>query len=94
MTGIDITPSQDGGVLKEVLVPGEGDDSPPGGSTVKAHYHGTLEDGTVFDSSVDRGEPFSFTLGQGNITHKSRNTLPLSEEVFSGILYSIQAGVS
>jgi FKBP-type peptidyl-prolyl cis-trans isomerase FkpA len=29
---------------------------------VSVHYHGTLRDGTVFDSSVDRGEPISFSL--------------------------------
>src|SRR3989454_5535338 len=32
--------------------------------TVKVHYHGTLTDGTVFDSSVQRGEPATFPLGQ------------------------------
>ena len=30
--------------------------------TVRLHYHGTLTDGTVFDSSVDRGEPASFPM--------------------------------
>jgi FKBP-type peptidyl-prolyl cis-trans isomerase len=33
------------------------------GSTVEVHYHGTLTDGTVFDSSVDRGQTLSFPLG-------------------------------
>jgi FKBP-type peptidyl-prolyl cis-trans isomerase FkpA len=36
---------------------------PNAGSTVTAHYHGTLRDGTVFDSSVDRGEPLTIPLG-------------------------------
>jgi FKBP-type peptidyl-prolyl cis-trans isomerase FkpA len=36
--------------------------NPTADSTVRVHYHGTLRDGTVFDSSVDRGEPISFPL--------------------------------
>lgn len=35
--------------------------------TVKVHYTGKLEDGKVFDSSLERGEPLQFTLGQGQI---------------------------
>ena len=35
----------------------------PHGATVKVHYRGTLEDGTQFDSSYDRGEPITFPLG-------------------------------
>jgi FKBP-type peptidyl-prolyl cis-trans isomerase FkpA len=36
--------------------------NPTASSTVKVHYHGTLRDGTVFDSSVQRGQPISFPL--------------------------------
>lgn len=36
------------------------------GDTVKVHYTGKLEDGTVFDSSIEK-EPLTFTLGEGNM---------------------------
>ena len=42
----------------------EGGASPTATDSVLAHYHGTLIDGTVFDSSVDRGEPVPFGLSQ------------------------------
>lgn len=45
-----------------VLKKGTGTVSPKATDTVKVHYHGTLLDGTVFDSSVQRGEPISFPL--------------------------------
>ncbi len=37
------------------------------GKTVSVHYTGYLQDGTKFDSSVDRGQPFSFRLGAGKV---------------------------
>lgn len=37
------------------------------GKTVSVHYTGTLENGTKFDSSLDRGQPFSFRLGGGQV---------------------------
>ena len=37
------------------------------GDTVKVHYTGWLTDGTEFDSSINRGQPFSFTLGAGQV---------------------------
>lgn len=47
-----------------VLNKGAGSDHPSATDRVKVHYHGTLIDGTVFDSSVERGKPISFGLNQ------------------------------
>ena len=51
------------GLQYEVLKMGKGK-KPAATDRVKVHYHGTLIDGTVFDSSVDRGEPIVFGLNQ------------------------------
>ncbi len=52
------------GLQYQVLQAGTGTIHPTAKDRVKVHYHGTLLDGTVFDSSVDRGEPISFGLSQ------------------------------
>jgi FKBP-type peptidyl-prolyl cis-trans isomerase len=51
------------GIIIQNITAGTGA-TPAATDTVRVHYHGTLRDGTVFDSSVDRGEPVSFPLNQ------------------------------
>lgn len=58
--GITVLPS---GLQYKVMKAGNGP-SPKVSDQVKTHYHGTLTDGTVFDSSVQRGKPASFGVGQ------------------------------
>ena len=50
----------------EIIAAGTGEQAKPG-QRATLHYIGKLEDGSVFDSSRDRGEPFSFTLGAGQV---------------------------
>lgn len=57
--GVTVLPS---GLQYEVLVAGEGA-KPSREDTVRTHYHGTLVDGTVFDSSYERGQPAEFPVG-------------------------------
>ena len=53
----------DSGLQYQVIEKGKGK-SPKETDTVKVHYHGTLTDGTVFDSSVERGEPAEFPVNR------------------------------
>ncbi len=52
------------GLQYEVLTEGTGSKKPTAMNSVTCHYHGTLIDGTVFDSSVKRGQPATFPLNQ------------------------------
>jgi peptidylprolyl isomerase len=52
------------GLQYKVLSNGNGSVHPTVDSNITVHYHGTLIDGTVFDSSMDRGEPVSFDVNQ------------------------------
>ena len=61
LEGVESTAS---GLQYTVLQVGSGETHPTATDKVRVHSHGTLLDGTVFDSSVDRGEPISFGLNQ------------------------------
>lgn len=54
----------DSGLASKVLQAGTGEEKPTAADTVTVHYSGWTTDGKMFDSSVDRGEPTSFPLGQ------------------------------
>ena len=54
----------DSGLQYKVLEAGSGEEHPAATDRVKVHYHGSLLNGTVFDSSVDRGQPIDFGLNQ------------------------------
>ena len=61
LEGVETTGS---GLQYKVLQQGTGHKHPKATDTVKVHYHGTLLDGSVFDSSVERGQPIEFGLHQ------------------------------
>ena len=61
-----MTTTTQSGLQYEELVEGNGP-SPQAGQTVSVHYTGWLTDGTKFDSSIDRGQPFEFQIGKGQV---------------------------
>lgn len=56
--------TNDGGIIKKMLKEGEGE-TPTKGQEVLVNYEGRLENGTIFDSSYDHGEPLKVRIGEG-----------------------------
>ncbi|WP_337176362.1 FKBP-type peptidyl-prolyl cis-trans isomerase [Paludisphaera sp.] len=74
-TAIGETKTLDGGVTYETVKEGTGDEVRSGRVAV-VHYVGTLDDGTVFDSSRKRGSPAEFTLGSGGLIKGWEHGIP------------------
>lgn len=64
-SGTDISPTSDNGLYKAITRSGSSGEHPCKGNKIYCHYVGKLADGTVFDSSRERNEQFTFTLGKG-----------------------------
>jgi FKBP-type peptidyl-prolyl cis-trans isomerase len=61
-------PAETGGELKvETTKQGSGDKVVKEGDIISVHYRGTLADGTEFDNSFKRGQPYQFQIGYGNV---------------------------
>jgi len=67
VVGTERNVTADGGVRKKIILKGQGYNTPENGDEVSVHYVGTLLDGTKFDSSRDRDQPFTFKLGAGQV---------------------------
>ncbi|SFB74263.1 FKBP-type peptidyl-prolyl cis-trans isomerase [Flexibacter flexilis DSM 6793] len=67
------------GLEYKVLTKGTGP-KPIAGKNVTVHYRGSLEDGKVFDSSFDRGEPATFPIGVGRLIKGWDEGIPMFEE--------------
>jgi len=83
--GIDATPTETG-LVYVCTKPGKGPKPNPN-QTVKVHYTGKLLDGTVFDSSVERGEPFEFQLGIHQVIAGWDEGIAMMKKGEKGILY-------
>lgn len=57
--------TKDGGIIKRIYKFGEEDILPEKGQEVTVNYEGRLQDGSIFDTSSNRGEPLKFYIGTG-----------------------------
>ena len=83
--GIVAEPTESG--LYYVVTEAGNGEKPEVGKPVKMHYTGKLLDGTVFDSSVERGEPFQFVLGVGQVIPGWDEGVQLMTKGEKGVLY-------
>lgn len=83
--GIVAMPTQSG--LVYVMTEEGNGEKPVDGQNVKVHYTGRLLDGTVFDSSVERGEPIEFPLGVGYVIPGWDEGIKLMSKGEKGVLY-------
>lgn len=77
---------RESGLVYVCTKPGKGR-KPVANQTVKVHYTGKLLDGTVFDSSVERGEPFEFQLGTHSVISGWDEGIALMSKGEKGVLY-------
>lgn len=82
---IDAKPTATG--LYYVMTQEGNGEMPEVGSNVKVHYTGKLIDGTVFDSSIERGEPIEFPLGMGRVISGWDEGIMLMSKGEKGVLY-------
>ena len=83
--GVTATPTETG-LIYVCTKKGKGP-KPGYKQNVKVHYTGRLLDGTVFDSSVERDEPFEFTLGVGQVIPGWDEGIALMSKGEKGVLY-------
>lgn len=83
--GIEAVPTESG-LIYVCTQPGKGE-QPQVGQNVKVHYTGKLLDGTVFDSSIERGEPIAFPLGMGHVIPGWDEGIALMKKGEKGMLY-------
>ncbi|KAL3898922.1 MAG: hypothetical protein SGCHY_002409, partial [Lobulomycetales sp.] len=80
------------GVTKEVIKAGDGATFPKNGDKVTIHYTGTLANGSKFDSSVDKGRPFTCQIGVGQGWDEGVPQMSLGEKAKLSISYDYAYG--